>query len=154
MGLPSLLARPLAIDLSRGSRPSDGDFKAGRNYALRHLARCLWGRGHARALLDATAKLCLGPGERTIGIRANADTPRAQTATNSGRKDRAFADQASISYPSRTVMREMIFADTSEGVRAVGAPFAMQREDFIQHPHHQGQTGLFRCSIRPAQSLP
>jgi pyruvate,orthophosphate dikinase len=74
--------------------------------------------------------------ERDIGIRANADTPAdAQTARNFAaqgiglcRTEHMFFDPGRL-----TVMREMIFAQTSEGRAAVLARLLpMQREDFVQ----------------------
>ncbi len=71
-----------------------------------------------------------------IGIRANADTPAdAQTARNFDahgiglcRTEHMFFDTARL-----TVMREMIFAETSEDRRAVlERLLPMQRDDFIQ----------------------
>ncbi len=74
--------------------------------------------------------------ERDIGIRANADTPEdAQTARNFDaqgiglcRTEHMFFDPARL-----IVMREMIFAETSEGRAAVLARLLpMQRDDFTQ----------------------
>ncbi len=74
--------------------------------------------------------------ERDIGIRANADTPAdAQTARNFAaqgiglcRTEHMFFDPGRL-----TVMREMIFAQTSEGREAVLARLLpMQRDDFVQ----------------------
>ncbi|UWR21400.1 pyruvate, phosphate dikinase [Sulfitobacter sp. S190] len=71
-----------------------------------------------------------------IGIRANADTPAdAQTARNFNahgiglcRTEHMFFDPGRL-----TVMREMIFADTSDGRRAVlERLLPMQRDDFVQ----------------------
>ncbi|MEQ6247467.1 putative PEP-binding protein [Sulfitobacter sp. HNIBRBA3233] len=71
-----------------------------------------------------------------IGVRANADTPAdAQTARNFDahgiglcRTEHMFFDPGRL-----TVMREMIFADTSDGRRAVlERLLPMQREDFTQ----------------------
>lgn len=71
-----------------------------------------------------------------IGVRANADTPAdAQTARNFNahgiglcRTEHMFFDAGRL-----TVMREMIFAETSEDRRAVLARLLpMQREDFKQ----------------------
>ncbi|TDE41042.1 putative PEP-binding protein [Antarcticimicrobium sediminis] len=73
---------------------------------------------------------------RDIGVRANADTPAdAQTARNFEaegiglcRTEHMFFDSGRL-----TVMREMIFADTSAGRAGVLARLLpMQREDFIQ----------------------
>ena len=73
---------------------------------------------------------------RDIGIRANADTPAdARTARNFDaqgiglcRTEHMFFDPGRL-----TVMREMIFADTSAGRAAVLARLLpMQRDDFIQ----------------------
>jgi pyruvate,orthophosphate dikinase len=72
--------------------------------------------------------------ERDIGIRANADTPQdAQTARNFDaqgiglcRTEHMFFDPGRL-----TVMREMIFAETSSGRAAVLARLLpMQRDDF------------------------
>lgn len=74
--------------------------------------------------------------ERDIGIRANADTPAdAQTARNFDaqgiglcRTEHMFFDPARL-----IVMREMIFAQTSDGRAAVlERLLPMQREDFTQ----------------------
>lgn len=74
--------------------------------------------------------------ERDIGIRANADTPAdAQTARNFNaqgiglcRTEHMFFDINRL-----TVMREMIFAESSEDRRAVLARLLpMQRDDFTQ----------------------
>ncbi|TMV10353.1 pyruvate, phosphate dikinase [Ruegeria sediminis] len=74
--------------------------------------------------------------ERDIGIRANADTPAdAQAARNFDaqgiglcRTEHMFFDPGRL-----TVMREMIFAETSSGRAAVLARLLpMQREDFVQ----------------------
>ncbi|MEP3441438.1 MAG: putative PEP-binding protein [Sulfitobacter sp.] len=71
-----------------------------------------------------------------IRVRANADTPAdARTARNFNaegiglcRTEHMFFDQGRL-----TVMREMIFADTSDGRRAVlERLLPMQREDFTQ----------------------
>ncbi len=71
-----------------------------------------------------------------IGVRANADTPQdAQTARNFRaqgiglcRTEHMFFDPGRL-----TVMREMIFADTSDGRRAVlERLLPMQRDDFTQ----------------------
>ncbi|MEQ6202650.1 putative PEP-binding protein [Sulfitobacter sp. HNIBRBA2951] len=71
-----------------------------------------------------------------IQVRANADTPAdAQTARNFNatgiglcRTEHMFFDQGRL-----TVMREMIFADTSDGRRAVlERLLPMQRDDFSQ----------------------
>ena len=71
-----------------------------------------------------------------IKVRANADTPQdAQTARNFNaegiglcRTEHMFFDRGRL-----TVMREMIFADTSDGRRAVlERLLPMQREDFTQ----------------------
>ena len=74
--------------------------------------------------------------ERDIGIRANADTPAdAQTARNFAaqgiglcRTEHMFFEDGRL-----TVMREMIFAETSDDRRAVlDRLLPMQRADFIQ----------------------
>jgi pyruvate,orthophosphate dikinase len=71
-----------------------------------------------------------------ISVRANADTPQdAQTARNFNaegiglcRTEHMFFDSGRL-----TVMREMIFADTSDGRRAVlERLLPMQRDDFTQ----------------------
>ena len=89
------------------------------------------------ALDDAFQELMAwADADRDIGIRANADTPAdAQTARNFDaqgiglcRTEHMFFDPGRL-----TVMREMIFAETSAGRAAVLARLLpMQREDFIQ----------------------
>lgn len=90
------------------------------------------------AALDDAFQALMGwaDAERDIGIRANADTPAdAQTARNFDaqgiglcRTEHMFFDPGRL-----TVMREMIFADTSAGRAAVLARLLpMQRDDFIQ----------------------
>ena len=90
------------------------------------------------AALDDAFQTLMGwaDAERDIGIRANADTPAdAQTARNFDaqgiglcRTEHMFFDPGRL-----TVMREMIFAQTSEGRKAVLARLLpMQREDFCQ----------------------
>lgn len=73
---------------------------------------------------------------RDIGIRANADTPAdARTARNFDAQGIGLCRTEHMFFePGRlTVMREMIFADTSAGRAAVLARLLpMQREDFIQ----------------------
>ncbi|MBE1282954.1 MAG: pyruvate, phosphate dikinase [Rhodobacteraceae bacterium] len=73
---------------------------------------------------------------RDIGIRANADTPAdAQTARNFNAQGIGLCRTEHMFFePGRlTVMREMIFAQTSEGRAAVLARLLpMQREDFVQ----------------------
>lgn len=73
---------------------------------------------------------------RDIGIRANADTPAdAQTARNFNAQGIGLCRTEHMFFdPSRlTVMREMIFAETSSGRAAVLARLLpMQREDFTQ----------------------
>ncbi|WP_223274690.1 putative PEP-binding protein [Tateyamaria sp. syn59] len=74
--------------------------------------------------------------ERDIGIRANADTPAdAQTARNFNAQGIGLCRTEHMFFePGRlTVMREMIFAATSDDRRAVLARLLpMQRADFIQ----------------------
>ncbi len=74
--------------------------------------------------------------ERDIGIRANADTPDdAQTARNFDAQGIGLCRTEHMFFePGRlTVMREMIFAQTSKGRAAVLARLLpMQREDFIK----------------------
>ncbi|APX11107.1 pyruvate, phosphate dikinase [Tateyamaria omphalii] len=74
--------------------------------------------------------------ERDIGIRANADTPAdAQTARNFNAQGIGLCRTEHMFFePGRlTVMREMIFASTSDDRRAVLARLLpMQRADFIQ----------------------
>jgi len=74
--------------------------------------------------------------ERDIGIRANADTPAdARTARNFDaqgiglcRTEHMFFEQGRL-----TVMREMIFAETSSGrAEVLSRLLPMQRDDFIQ----------------------
>jgi pyruvate,orthophosphate dikinase len=90
------------------------------------------------AALDDAFQTLMGwaDAERDIGIRANADTPAdAQTARNFDaqgiglcRTEHMFFDPGRL-----TVMREMIFAQTSDGREAVLARLLpMQREDFAQ----------------------
>ena len=90
------------------------------------------------ASLDEYFRLLMTWAEESadIGIRANADTPTdAQTARNFDahgiglcRTEHMFFDSGRL-----TVMREMIFADTSEGRRAVlERLLPMQRDDFKQ----------------------
>jgi len=89
-------------------------------------------------LLDATFQKLMSWAEDAadIGIRANADTPAdAQTARNFDAQGIGLCRTEHMFFdPSRlTVMREMIFADTSEGRRAVlERLLPMQRDDFIQ----------------------
>ncbi|WP_299040873.1 putative PEP-binding protein [uncultured Tateyamaria sp.] len=74
--------------------------------------------------------------ERDIGIRANADTPAdAQTASNFNAQGIGLCRTEHMFFePGRlTVMREMIFAATSDDRRAVlERLLPMQRADFIQ----------------------
>ncbi len=90
------------------------------------------------AALDDCFQTLMGwaDAERDIGIRANADTPAdAQTARNFDaqgiglcRTEHMFFDPGRL-----TVMREMIFAQTSSGRAAVlERLLPMQREDFVQ----------------------
>ncbi len=89
-----------------------------------------------------------------IKVRANADTPQdAQTARNFNaegiglcRTEHMFFDSGRL-----TVMREMIFADTSDGRRAVlERLLPMQREDFTQLFHiMQGQPVCIRLFDPP-----
>lgn len=73
---------------------------------------------------------------RDIGIRANADTPEdAKTARNFNAQGIGLCRTEHMFFdPSRlTVMREMIFAETSEDRRAVlERLLPMQRDDFTQ----------------------
>ncbi|PJE34010.1 pyruvate, phosphate dikinase, partial [Pseudooceanicola lipolyticus] len=73
---------------------------------------------------------------RDIGIRANADTPEdAQTARNFDAQGIGLCRTEHMFFePGRlTVMREMIFAETSAGREAVlERLLPMQRDDFIQ----------------------
>jgi pyruvate,orthophosphate dikinase len=90
------------------------------------------------AALDDAFQTLMGwaDAERDIGIRANADTPAdAQTARNFDaqgiglcRTEHMFFDPGRL-----TVMREMIFAETSQGRAAVlERLLPMQRADFTQ----------------------
>ena len=90
------------------------------------------------AALDDAFQTLMGWADaaRDIGIRANADTPAdAQTARNFDaqgiglcRTEHMFFDPGRL-----TVMREMIFAETSHGRAAVLARLLpMQRDDFVQ----------------------
>ncbi|MCE8006810.1 MAG: pyruvate, phosphate dikinase [Aestuariivita sp.] len=73
---------------------------------------------------------------RDIGIRANADTPAdAQTARNFNAQGIGLCRTEHMFFePGRlTVMREMIFAETSRGRAAVlERLLPMQRDDFVQ----------------------
>ena len=90
------------------------------------------------AALDDAFQTLMGwaDAERDIGIRANADTPAdARTARNFDaqgiglcRTEHMFFDQGRL-----TVMREMIFAETSSGrAEVLSRLLPMQRDDFIQ----------------------
>ncbi|MEL6292611.1 MAG: putative PEP-binding protein, partial [Pseudomonadota bacterium] len=74
--------------------------------------------------------------ERDIDIRANADTPAdAQTASNFNAQGIGLCRTEHMFFePGRlTVMREMIFAETSDDRRAVlERLLPMQRDDFTQ----------------------
>ena len=74
--------------------------------------------------------------ERDIDIRANADTPAdAQTARNFSAQGKGLCRTEHMFFEPgrRTVMREMIFAETSNDRRAVlERLLPMQRTDFIQ----------------------
>tara|TARA_R110000787_G_scaffold58010_10_gene132191 strand:+ start:1530 stop:4139 length:2610 start_codon:yes stop_codon:yes gene_type:complete len=143
LGLPCVVgASSMRFDLVKGQITAmDGRvFKAGDEITLDGTqGEVLCGAPDTlEPLLDATFQKMMDWAEQTadIGIRANADTPAdAQTARNFNahgiglcRTEHMFFD------PSRlTVMREMIFADTSEGRRAVlDRLLPMQRDDFIQ----------------------
>ena len=73
---------------------------------------------------------------RDIGVRANADTPAdAQTARNFNAQGIGLCRTEHMFFePGRlTVMREMIFAETSKGREAVlERLLPMQRDDFVQ----------------------
>jgi len=89
------------------------------------------------ALDDAFQKLMgWADAERDIGIRVNADTPEdAQTARNFDAQGIGLCRTEHMFFePGRlTVMREMIFAETSSGRAAVlERLLPMQRDDFIQ----------------------
>jgi len=90
------------------------------------------------AALDDAFQTLMGWADaaRDIGIRANADTHAdAQTARNFDAQGIGLCRTEHMFFePGRlTVMREMIFADTSSGRAAVLARLLpMQREDFIQ----------------------
>jgi len=90
------------------------------------------------AALDDAFQTLMGWADaaRDIGIRANADTPAdAQTARNFDAQGIGLCRTEHMFFePGRlTVMREMIFAETSSGRAAVLARLLpMQREDFIQ----------------------
>jgi len=143
LGLPCVVgASSMRFDLVKGQITAmDGRvFKAGDEITLdgTHGEVLCGAPDTLEPLLDATFQKLMDWAEQTadIGIRANADTPAdAQTARNFNahgiglcRTEHMFFD------PSRlTVMREMIFADTSEGRRAVlDRLLPMQRDDFIQ----------------------
>ncbi|WP_299283354.1 putative PEP-binding protein [uncultured Tateyamaria sp.] len=74
--------------------------------------------------------------ERDIGIRANADTPAdAQTARNFAAQGIGLCRTEHMFFEAGrlTVMREMIFAETSDDRRAVlERLLPMQRTDFVQ----------------------
>jgi pyruvate,orthophosphate dikinase len=74
--------------------------------------------------------------ERDIGIRANADTPAdAQTARNFNAQGIGLCRTEHMFFEASrlTVMREMIFAETSKDRRAVlERLLPMQREDFTE----------------------
>ncbi len=90
------------------------------------------------AALDDAFQTFMGwaDAERDIGIRANADTPAdARTARNFDAQGIGLCRTEHMFFePGRlTVMREMIFAETSAGREAVLARLLpMQREDFVQ----------------------
>ena len=90
------------------------------------------------AALDDAFQTLMGWADaaRDIGIRANADTPAdAQTARNFDAQGIGLCRTEHMFFePGRlTVMREMIFAETSSGRAAVLARLLpMQRDDFIQ----------------------
>ncbi|MFK7754277.1 MAG: putative PEP-binding protein, partial [Sedimentitalea sp.] len=90
------------------------------------------------AALDDAFQTLMGWADavRDIGIRANADTPAdAQTARNFNAQGIGLCRTEHMFFePGRlTVMREMIFADTSEGRAAVlERLLPMQRDDFTQ----------------------
>ncbi|WP_187431161.1 Pyruvate, phosphate dikinase [Roseobacter fucihabitans] len=83
-----------------------------------------------RKLMDWATEFC------DIGIRANADTPAdAQTARNFNAQGIGLCRTEHMFFEAGrlTVMREMIFAETSEDRRAVlERLLPMQREDFTQ----------------------
>ncbi len=92
--------------------------------------------------------------ERDIDIRANADTPAdAQTARNFAAQGIGLCRTEHMFFePGRlTVMREMIFAETSDDRRAVlERLLPMQRADFIQLFHiMQGQPVCIRLFDPP-----
>ncbi|MHA6262633.1 putative PEP-binding protein [Arenibacterium sp. CAU 1754] len=90
------------------------------------------------AALDDAFQTLMGwaDAERDIGIRANADTPDdAQTARNFDAQGIGLCRTEHMFFePGRlTVMREMIFAETSSGRAAVlERLLPMQRDDFSQ----------------------
>lgn len=90
------------------------------------------------AALDDAFQTFMGwaDAERDIGIRANADTPAdARTARNFDAQGIGLCRTEHMFFePGRlTVMREMIFAETSAGREAVLARLLpMQRADFVQ----------------------
>ena len=90
------------------------------------------------AALDDAFQTLMGWADkaRDIDIRANADTPAdAQTARNFNAQGIGLCRTEHMFFePARlVVMREMIFADTSQGRAAVLARLLpMQRDDFIQ----------------------
>ncbi len=90
------------------------------------------------AALDDSFQTLMGwaDKERDIGIRANADTPAdAQTARNFDAQGIGLCRTEHMFFePGRlTVMREMIFAETSSGrAAALERLLPMQRDDFTQ----------------------
>ena len=90
------------------------------------------------AALDDAFQTLMGwaDAERDIGIRANADTPAdARTARNFDAQGIGLCRTEHMFFePGRlTVMREMIFADSSSGrAEVLSRLLPMQRDDFIQ----------------------
>ncbi|MEL6595230.1 MAG: putative PEP-binding protein [Pseudomonadota bacterium] len=90
------------------------------------------------AALDDTFRTLLGWADevRDIGVRANADTPAdAQTARNFEAEGIGLCRTEHMFFEGDrlTVMREMIFADSSDDRRAaVDRLLPMQRQDFVQ----------------------
>ena len=143
MGLPCVVgASSMRFDLVKGviTAPDGRMFKAGDEITLDGTSgEVLCGAADMlEPLLDATFQKLMSWAEDAadIGIRANADTPAdAQTARNFDAQGIGLCRTEHMFFdPSRlTVMREMIFADTSEGRRAVlERLLPMQRDDFIQ----------------------
>ncbi len=143
LGLPSIVG---ASDMKFDSRKKQLVSAKGRVFRSGDIVTIDGSSGEVLAgepeMLEAAqddafqALLAWADDARDIGIRANADTPAdAQTARNFNaqgiglcRTEHMFFDPGRL-----TVMREMIFAETSSGRAAVLARLLpMQREDFLE----------------------